>query len=214
MNPYAANEIIKKAFTQVYGREPTPAERQAAYGVARLETGCGEGWKAGEGQGSHNWGAVQCCRPNPDGECKAGTFKHTDHNRKPSGEMVPYVVCFQAYPDDIAGAADMLRIMFKKEGSPAFEAAATGDTLAVSGAMFRAGYFEGTGKDNDAAVYNHAKALQAGVDVLTTALGEPKALHLRDPNEPAPNTPVNGGPLFLFVAALLGAWKYATRNTK
>lgn len=210
MTPFAAGEIIKKSFEELYGRPPTNSETQAIYGVGMLETGCGEGWKAGEGQGSHNWGAVQCCKPGSDGECPAGSFMHTDHHRKSDGTMVAYQICFKSYPDDFEGAKDMIHLIFRQPGSETFQAASNGDTLGISWGMFKNHYFEGFGKDDNEAVLNHAKSIQKYAERYATAVGEPLALHLNTTQESG--KPGNGlGPIFGITALVLSIWALSKR---
>ena len=96
--------IANQAFQQVMGRAPTPAERQIVMAVSDLESNYGKGWKEGQGSGSHNWGAVQT-------KNKENSFIHQD-----SSAQGKYKTNFKAYPDDIAGAADVVRNLFKANG--------------------------------------------------------------------------------------------------
>jgi hypothetical protein len=80
----------------------TEPERQYLLAVARGEGYYGLGWRAGNGAGSHNWGAVQ-------GTGSAGSFQHLDHH----ADGTPYTTAFKAYASDAEGAADMARILLK-----------------------------------------------------------------------------------------------------
>ncbi len=101
-----ARGVLEQAWRVVHGSTPTQRELDAVQGVAAFDGGYGRGYlKKPELQGAHNWGAVQCCLPK-NGECPGGSVKSTDYNAKTGKE---YVVCFKAYPDDVAGAADTIR---------------------------------------------------------------------------------------------------------
>lgn len=101
-----ARGVLEQAWPVVHGTKPTQRELDAVQGVAAFDGGYGRGYtKKTELQGAHNWGAVQCCMPK-NGECPGGSIKSSDYNSKTGKE---YVVCFKAYPDDVAGAADVIR---------------------------------------------------------------------------------------------------------
>ena len=85
--------------------------RQYVLTVARGEGHYGRGWKAGEGQGSNNWGAVQGVGP-------AGAFSHIDYGWKtnpsnPSGPKIwkQYTTNFKSYATPEQGFLDMARII-------------------------------------------------------------------------------------------------------
>lgn len=89
-----ARNIIQQAWPK---GEPAPtlSELQYAQAVALGESTYGKGF------GYHNWGAVQCKNAAPP--CKPGCKLHKGANR-----------CMLVYPNDLAGAADFIRIMFKR----------------------------------------------------------------------------------------------------
>jgi hypothetical protein len=186
--------IVNQAFKQVMGRAPTPAERQIVMAVSDLESNYGKGWKEGRGKGSHNWGAVQT-------KSKENSFRHQD-----SSAQGKYITNFKAYPDDIAGAADVVRNLFKANGKQRLpdpnnsnramgqtvngpgrsdliqEAAQNGDTDAFSRAMWYTSYFEGVAPDYKERIKVHANGIQRIVDSIASALGEPSAWSHKSPN--------------------------------
>lgn len=192
--------IANRAFQQVMGRAPTPAERQIVMAVSDIESNYGKGWKEGQGSGSHNWGAVQT-------RSKEHSFSHQD-----SSVQGKYITNFKAYPDDISGAADVVRNLFKSNGkqhmpdpnnanramgsningpgrSELIQAAAqTGDTDAFSRAMWYTNYFEGVAPDFTERIRVHANGIQKTVDSIASALGEPSAWSRQSPNNFLPVT--------------------------
>jgi len=192
--------IANQAFQQVMGRAPTPAERQIVMAVSDLESNYGKGWKEGQGSGSHNWGAVQT-------KNKENSFIHQD-----SSAQGKYKTNFKAYPDDIAGAADVVRNLFKANGkqrmpdpnnanramgasingpgrSELIKAATqAGDTNAFSRAMWYTSYFEGTATDFAERIRVHANAIQNAVNSIASALGEPAAWSQQSPGNFLPVT--------------------------
>ena len=196
--------IVNQAFRQVMGRAPTPAERQIVMAVSDLESNYGKGWKKGMGDGSHNWGAIQT-------KNKSNSFSHQD-----SSAQGKYVTNFKAYADDISGAADVVRNLFKANGkqrmpdpnnanramgetvngpgrAELIEAAArSGDTDAFSRAMWYTSYFEGVAPNFHERIKAHANGIQKAVDSIASALGEPSAWSHQSPNNFAPVT--NGQP--------------------
>lgn len=191
--------IVDQAFRQVMGRTPTPAERQIVMAVSDLESNYGKGWKE-QGSGSHNWGAVQT-------KSKENSFSHQD-----SSAQGKYITNFKAYPDDIAGAADVVRNLFKANGRQRMPdpnnanramgasingpgrgeliqaAARSGDTDAFSRAMWYTNYFEGTAPDFAERIRVHANAIQRNVDSIASALGESPAWSQQSPGNFLPVT--------------------------
>lgn len=191
-----AGGVVDQAFQQVMGRAPTPAERQIVMAVSDLETSYGRGWghgKSSGGQGSHNWGAIQT-RSGPG-------FTHGD-----SSAEGKYQVQFKAYPDDVSGAADVVKKLFKgtrkqqmpdpnramrtlggdipgpDRGQLIEMAAQQGDTLAFSKAMWYTTYFEGTATDFKQRIQQHAQGIQNRVNAIASALGESPAWSIKSSN--------------------------------
>jgi hypothetical protein len=187
--------IVNQAFQQVMGRAPTAAERQIVMAVSNLESGYGRGWGKGKstaGQGSHNWGAVQTrSQTNPG-------FTHQD-----SSSEGKYQVRFKSYTDDVSGAADVVRLLFKGErkqqipdpnrkfrtlggsidgpgrGELIEMASQQGDTLAFSRAMWYTTYFEGFNEDFTKNIRDHAQGIQNRINEIASALGEQPAWSIK-----------------------------------
>ena len=187
-------EIVNQAFKQVMGRDPIPAERQIVMAVSDLESNYGKGWKEGKGAGSHNWGAIQTANK------KVPSFEHQDSSAKGK-----YQTNFKVYPDDISGAADVVRNLFKAGGKQRIpdpnnanratgatvngptrselieQAAQNGDVDAFSRAMWYTNYFEGTAPDWTDRIKIHANAIQNIINSISSALGEPSAWSHKSP---------------------------------
>jgi hypothetical protein len=187
--------IVNQAFQQVMGRVPTPAERQIVMAVSDLESGYGRGWGKGKstaGQGSHNWGAVQAHSQGTP------SFSHQD-----SSAEGKYQTRFKSYPDDVAGAADVVQLLFKGDrkqqmpdpkkrframggpiegpgrGELIEMAAQQGDALAFSRAMWYTGYFEGVNEDFTKNIRDHAQGIQSRINKIATYLGETPAWSIK-----------------------------------
>lgn len=160
--------IVRDAWTAETGAAPTLAERQGAQAVGLHETSYGKATKPPEWAGSHNWGAVQCCKPNADGTCPSGSFLSKDYDAKSDKT---YAICFKSYPDDLAGARDLVRHLTKLR--PQTRAMlATGDADAIAAAMYAERYFGGFGKTDRERIEGYAKALETKAATLAKACGE------------------------------------------
>lgn len=197
VHQWAAN-IVNQAFKQVMGRSPNKAERQIVMAVSSLESGYGRGWGKGQstsGEGSHNWGAVQTYSKTTP------TFTHGD-----SSAEGKYNTRFKAYPDDISGAADVVRLLFKGSrkqhmpdpnheqralgpeipgpgrGELITEATENGDTLAFSKAMWYTSYYEGFASTFTKRIADHAKGIQNKINAIASALGEAPEWSIKSDN--------------------------------
>ena len=184
---WAAN-IVNKAFERVMGRLPTAAERQIVMATAYLESGFGRWWGEGQstsGKGSHNWGAIISTTKSDKG------FQHGD-----SSVQGKYTTKFKAYPDDVSGAADLVRTLFKNgrkqyepdpgkgfrtmgpeipgpnRGEMISYAAQQGDTGLFSKAMWYTTYYEGTASNFTDRMKSHMQGIQNKVNEIASALGE------------------------------------------
>lgn len=172
----AARDVVRAAFVSEFGREPSLSERQGAQLIGKGETSYGRGWSDspercpnGNCSGSHNWGAIiiRPCPPCPNGgalpACPDGFISK---DTCPDGS--PCYQCFRAYPDDVAGAAHLVRILYGRR--PSVLAAATrGDLKGMIEAMSETGYFT-------ASVPTYLSLMRNHYDRMVGALGEPKAL--------------------------------------
>lgn len=208
-----ASDVVSRAFQQVMGRWPTPAEKQIVMAVSDLESSYGRGWGKGNstsGDGSHNWGAVQTTDKSAPG------FSHQD-----SSAQGKYNAKFKSYESDIDGAADVVKLLFKgtrhqrmpdpSQGNRALgreisgptrgelieQAAQQGDTLAFSRAMWFTGYFEGTAPTYQERILRHAEGLQTRINQIASALGESPAWSIKTNHyQPAGSVQLNPQPQY------------------
>lgn len=128
----AARPIIVQAWQNVLGRPPTTFEAQMTGAIASLESGYGT-WP-GAGANSHNWGAVQC----PSGSVEGpGCFAHQDTKQ----DGTPYQALFKIYPDDVAGATDLVKNLTTQRPATRAALAAGVSVWSVSNAMYRERYY-------------------------------------------------------------------------
>lgn len=174
-----ARNVIIAAFQKVMGRQPTEGEIQATQAVAHLESYYGRGWK-GEGQGSNNWGAIQCV-----GTCNdSNSFEYKDSNPQQDGTQKWYTTRFRKYPTPEAGAADLIKTLFlnktknykegdntRTRGDLLLDAANNGDVGAFSTALYETSYYGGTGKDKETRVQRHMQAMNKALDSMSKATG-------------------------------------------
>lgn len=138
MNAAEAAPIMARAFASVVHRAPTRRELDGLLALARLETHFGGAWTTEQGRAAHNWGAVQAGAA-VDNVCPVGSFAATD-THPTSGA---YLACFRAYPSNVAGAADVVRIVMRDAASR--RELARGNSQAFAAAQHAAGYYEGRG---------------------------------------------------------------------
>ena len=170
-----ARPIVARALAAVLGRPATEREIQLTRATARLETGYGRGWPAGPMQGSHNWGAVQCCTVPTGGTCPPGSAPAKDTDPDKGGAA--YMACFKVYADDDAGCLDMVRQMLgrsiapTRRGPTVRDALASGDASLLAAAMWCTGYYEGSGKTARARIEDRARGLLANATQAAAAEG-------------------------------------------
>ncbi|HKQ69538.1 MAG TPA: hypothetical protein VJT73_09370 [Polyangiaceae bacterium] len=167
-----ARAILLVAFRQVMKREPTTVEIQGIQAVALHETGYG---KLGRFPGSHNWGSVQIPGTWGATECPAGGLLWQDSHPRPDGTDVVQSVCFRSYPDDVAGATDLVRNLTKARPKT-LAALGTGDADQIAAAMYAEHYYEGHGKTAADRVAGYAKGIARRAAEIAPSLGEPLAV--------------------------------------
>jgi hypothetical protein len=174
MNHRDARILLSEAFRRRFSREPTRPEAQCLQAVALIETGYGEGWKS-PGNGSYNLGAIQA------GTSWSGeTFQYTDTRPNADGTSTPYVTKFRKYPSAIAGAEDLVRVVYQVQPRgrmsrqvTVLPAAASGDSRKFSRALYETGYYEGFGATPEDRINNHHRQIERALKSISAALGEP-----------------------------------------
>src|SRR5262249_11111148 len=140
-----------------------------------LETYYGLAWSKA-GIGSHNFGAVQCCKPTAGAggapTCPANAFLYTDTHPNSNGTSTSYSVCFRAYPSDVDGAKDFLDVLLPPRPAVA-NAIASGSAQTIAEAMYETHYYEGAGKTPADRIARYAKAIAANAARIAAELGEP-----------------------------------------
>lgn len=156
MSDLEARDVVRQAFAARELPAPTMAELQGVQAIGRFEGMYGSGIKGA----TNNWGAVHCnaVPPCPE-DCAPGKDSHPDGQK--------YAICFRVYADPVAGAADMLRELYRRKGVP--EAMKAGDALAVAHAMHKARYFEAPPK-------LYAQAIERNAAKIAKSLGEPHVM--------------------------------------
>lgn len=148
-----------KIVLQSVAPELSLAERLVAQGISLHETSYGSGWKEGHGAGSHNWGAITTTSKNP-----ADYFESQD-----STPTNTYQGHFKVYPDDGAGALDVVKVGLKQNVR---DAAARGDLQLVAQGMFDNHYYTGVSLDPATNVRRYRDALADAISQITAETGE------------------------------------------
>jgi hypothetical protein len=156
------NHVQAKEIVDSHGL--SPAEGLFVRGVAWHETNYGQGWKPGEGAGSHNMGAIT--DPSPD----ELSFKHVDSRfDAKKGKLVEYVTWFKGYEDDDAGFRDLEKTVLKDNVK---EALAAGDVSTAVEAMYDNGYYKGVHPDREGNIADYQNAVSRAMSAITGATGE------------------------------------------
>ncbi len=143
---------------------------QIAQAIGRHESGYGVSI------GHHNWGGIHCVHGPP---CRPGCFQARDKDRAGVG----YGACLRSYPSDVAGAADMVRELYRRPHVA--QALAAGNVLATARAMGQRGY--GIGPYHESHPEQYGRALFLHVQDIARALQEPVAAQW---DRPAPASPI------------------------
>src|SRR6185295_808036 len=131
------------------------AEQQFVLAVCRHETSYSTGWKAGEGAGSNNWGAITAHPGQPH-------FDHVDSH----ADGTKFVSHFAVYPSPFHGLTDAALTILKPNVRAAL---ARGDGAAAVQAMHDNHYFEASVPSYVEAMKRNYAALVKGAN-LTPAL--------------------------------------------
>lgn len=161
----------------------TPAEGQFVRMVAWHETNYGQGWKAGEGAGSFNMGAITTTKPGPL------DFQHKD-SRNDTGQVITYTTWFKGYPSFEAGMQGLAMFLLKPNVKAAL---AKNDFRGAVQAMYDNHYFLGiharntpvkpgtleeraaAGDGNAANVLDYVRATQRAFTTFSRFTGETMA---------------------------------------
>jgi hypothetical protein len=162
-----ARSLMLGAWPGVPGAPPaSPPAVQAAHAIALLETSLGAWPGVPAMASSHNWGAVQVPGVHPP--CPPGSQESGDTHANGS----KYRACFRVYPDDAAGVADFLGVLFAGRARRA--ALETGDADELARAMVTPpAYAEGTGRTLGQRIANYRdRHFLPAIAVVSKALGE------------------------------------------
>jgi hypothetical protein len=145
-------DALVRAYVARYGRRPTTHAVVCILSVAELETGCGDF------KGSHNWGQIQRRQLTADERALVDRGElppprddreilswDTSPKRRADGstEQHPYPVWLRRWPDDQAGAADLLSVLLDARPSIGSRI----DTITIpelAAAMYATRYYEGS----------------------------------------------------------------------
>jgi len=182
MSDELARQIVLSAFeAEKPGYQPTKGELQAVQGVASFDGSYGQ-WGSYKGGPSHNWGAIQCCLPDKEGNCPPTAWLRDDYDAK-TGKR--YAVCFKGYDSDLDGARDLLRQLYGRKSVAAV--LPTGDLGKIMAAMYDTHYFGGFTTDRTKAILEYAQATKRHVVRLSAKLSEPDETVIGDvPEKGAP----------------------------
>lgn len=175
-----ATEIIRSAFSSVFGREPTDGERHGAQLIAWLESNYGRGWSDdpkkcphGNCSGSNNWGAIiirACPAPDVEPPCPDGFIYRDSY---PDGSAC--YQCFRAHPTPEAGAAHLIRVLYERRPS-VLAAAQIGSLPLIAETMYDTTYYTGFGPTREARIAGQLKRMREGYETILSGLGEAPAL--------------------------------------
>lgn len=201
-----ARPMLEDAWQRIAPDVPmTRGGLQYVQAVARAEGVYGTGWTKFQARckGSNNWGAEHCppsqqppgfntpidVTPTelqsmtPDdieaikGPCGPGCCLGADTQPQSDGSAKVFARCFRTFPTPQGGADQMIRLICVARPVTAGRLE-TGDTLAISAAMYDEHYYQGFGKTRDARIMQHARGIYCHAKVIASELGEPLDLWL------------------------------------
>lgn len=172
MDHVQAAEIVRQAFQRVHGRLPSLAERQGIQSVGVRESSYGRGWGA-NGSGSFNWGSISAGKP----PCGDGSFETTDSFPNDDGTSTQFQQCYRTYPDDVAGAADLV-VQLTTRRPETWAAMRSGDLYGMAAAMRASKYYGSTGATEAERIANYVNPMATAVKAIAAANGEEEAITL------------------------------------
>jgi peptidoglycan hydrolase-like protein with peptidoglycan-binding domain len=197
-----ARQLCAAAFSEQMAREGTRTELQCLQAIGWLETNYASSWH-GPGVGSNNWGAIQ------QGPWSGAVFSYTDTNPNADGTSTPYVINFRKYPNPVAGALDLCKVVYCAfdRGKRVLPAATRGDLLAFSTELHRAPeYYAGFGATDAIRIAHHHAAVVNAIRLQCATLGE-------DMPEDAIAAPVVPALLLGATGPAVAAWQAAVGVT-
>lgn len=164
-----ARSVVVEACRRELKRPITLEEVQAVQTIGRLESTYGRGWSTSRnGPGSEeskNWGAVQYIKGQAT-DIVLGSFVTKDSHRDGTVYSFPYCT----YSTDVAGCRHVVRLL---ERMGALKAAReTRHIRAVSLALGRCGYYEGSGATASEAYWNHFQACLRNLKIIVAGCGD------------------------------------------
>lgn len=174
--------VVTEGFRRVFDREPTRPEIQYVHAVAELETSCGDGWLDPAHDRANNYGAIQ-----KGSNWTGPTFGHKDSSPNDDGTSKLYDGAFRVYSSPVAGAEDLVRVVYKNRGREhaVLPSAQKGDSKGVSRGLYQTVYYEGFGRNADERIGHHHLALTRALERIARDLREP----LPDGSEPPAEAP-------------------------
>lgn len=156
-----AAAILRQAWKQVHGRDPSASELLFAQAIALLETGYGRSGQFGAlaAQGKYNWGALE--RRRVGGACPPGTEPGSDQG----------AVCFLVFDSDELAAAAFLRNLTTRHW-PVLRAMRGSATDVARAMRVSPAYYTGTAFSEDGKVREYATAIENAA----RAIGSPLAI--------------------------------------
>ena len=178
-----ARRVLAVAFADRGIAAPSLPELQGVQAVGRLEGTYGAAFG-----GANNWGAIQTHDKVP---CVPGqSTEITDHDAWGK----PYQVCVRCYPSPEAGAADLVRELYRRPNVP--DALRAGNADALAEAMHQSGYFAQRN------VGAYAGWISWGAQRIATHIGEPWVVRRAVDLPASPPPPSSGGGTGIVVAAV------------
>lgn len=147
----------------------SPVESLFVRAVAWHETNYGAGWKAGQGEGSWNMGAITTLKPDHL------SFEHKDSRFDAKvGRVVQYTTWFAGYPSAHAGLLALANTVLKTNVRGSLE---MNDFMGAVSGMYDNHYFLGLHSHESAAgddlnITDYWKAVTKAVDTIGKATGE------------------------------------------
>jgi hypothetical protein len=178
-----AAEIVRQAWRQVHGRDPSDSERDYTQAIAWLENQYGRAgqFAAMAARGQFNWGSLHGRGTPPN--CGPGSAPGSDQGS----------VCFQVYATDVDAAAAFVRVLTKTHWDTITAMQGTPEDVARAMRQPPA-YYAGTAPTEEGKVSQYAAAIRGGLRAIGSA---------------SPSSPTASGSSSLLWLLALGGATYA-----